>query len=265
MSSDTRTMPRAIMRRGNCATSGGIFMDTANRAVSALRATSEVVESFCETIYNMAMEGDTVIGARLAEKFRVAPPTVTETLKRMMRDGLVEMDSKRQVTLTPLGAELAESVLRRHRLTERFLVDMLGMQWHEVHEEACRLEHRISGTVESRVVAALGHPTTCPHGNPIPGYVPNARNYLTDAGAFRLTQAEPGREVAILCVSEVVEDEEEMICYLHDRGLTPGTRLALVSPASDSPDGLVELTVGNERMRVSPQAAHALWVVPTSL
>jgi DtxR family transcriptional regulator, Mn-dependent transcriptional regulator len=223
---------------------------------------SEVVESFCETIYNMAMEGDAVIGARLAEKFRVAPPTVTETLKRMMRDGLVEMDSRRQITLTPRGVELAESVLRRHRLTERFLVDMLGMQWHEVHEEACRLEHRISGSVEERVVAALGAPTTCPHGNPIPGYVPNARSYLTDSGAIRLPQTEREREVAILCVSEVVEDEEELICYLHDRGLTPGTRLSLIAASGDTPDGTVELAVGGKRMRVTPQAAHALWVVP---
>ncbi|HLZ22089.1 MAG TPA: metal-dependent transcriptional regulator [Ktedonobacterales bacterium] len=223
---------------------------------------SEVVESFCETIYNMAMEGDVVIGARLAEKFRVAPPTVTETLKRMMRDGLVDMDGKRQVTLTPRGVDLAESVLRRHRLTERFLVDMLGMPWHEVHEEACRLEHRISGTVEERVVAALGHPTTCPHGNPIPGYVPNARGYLTDSGAFRLPQAEPGREVTILCVSEVVEDEEELIRYLHDRGLTPGTRLSLIKASGETYDGSVELAVGSERVRLSPHAAHALWVVP---
>src|SRR5579872_4760146 len=128
----------------------------------------------------MAMEGDMVIGARLAEKFHIAPPTVTETLKRMVRDGLVEMDGKRQITLTPRGVELAESVLRRHRLTERFLVDVLGMQWHEVHEEACRLEHFISGAVESRVITTLHNPTTCPHGNPIPGLVPNARSYLKD-------------------------------------------------------------------------------------
>src|SRR6478735_6336344 len=138
---------------------------------------SDVIESYCEMIYNISMEGDTVIGARLAERFRVAPPTVTETLKRMTRDGLVEMDAKRQVTLTPKGVELAEAVLRRHRLTERFLVEMLGMQWHQVHEEAHRLEHYISGAVEARVVASLGQPTTCPHGNPIPGYVPSARTY----------------------------------------------------------------------------------------
>ena len=119
---------------------------------------SEVVESYLETIYNMGMEGDVVIGARLAEKFGVAPPTVTETLKRMVRDGYIEMDSRRQVTLTPKGVAHAEGVLRRHRLTERFLVDMLGMQWHQVHEEATRLEHYISGAVEERVVASLDRP-----------------------------------------------------------------------------------------------------------
>jgi DtxR family Mn-dependent transcriptional regulator len=216
-------------------------------------------------IYNMAMEGDIVIGARLAERFRVAPPTVTETLKRMTRAGLVEMDARRQVTLTPKGTELAEAVLRRHRLTERFLVDMLGMQWHQVHEEACRLEHYISGAVEARVVAALGQPTTCPHGNPIPGYVPSARTYLRDQGALRLLTCAPGTDVRLLCVSEVVEDEEEMISYLHDRGLTPGTRLRLRSVAAgDSPERSVLLEVGDQSIEVNAHVAYALWVVPTT-
>ena len=114
------------------------------------------VEEYLETIYNMAMEGEVVIGARLAEKFGVAPPSVTEMLKRLVRDGYVDMDDRRQVTLTAQGQELAEAVLRRHRLTERFLVDMLGMEWHQVHEEACRLEHFISGAVEQRVVGEGG-------------------------------------------------------------------------------------------------------------
>ena len=221
-----------------------------------------VIESFCETIYNMAMEGDPVIGARLAEKFRVAPPTVTETLKRMVRDGLVEMDSRRQVTLTERGVELAEAVLRRHRLTERFLVDMLGMQWHEVHEEACRLEHHISGAVEQRVVSALHKPTTCPHGNPIPGYVPNARRYLTDNGAVRLLLVAPGTEARLLLVSEVVEDEEELISYLHDRGLTPGTRLRLVSASDGGDEAAVTLLANDNPVTISRHAAYALWVVP---
>src|SRR5579884_3763972 len=109
----------------------------------------------------MSAENEPVIGARLAEKFRVSAPTVTEMLKRLVRDGYIQMDQKRTVTLTEAGYQAAEAVLRRHRLTERFLVDMLGMQWHQVHEEACRLEHFISGAVEARVVASLNHPTTC--------------------------------------------------------------------------------------------------------
>ncbi len=221
---------------------------------------STVVEEYCETIYNMSMEGDAVIGARLAEKFSVAPPTVTETLKRLVRDGLVEMDQRRQVTLTPKGVDLAEAVLRRHRLTERFLVDMLGMQWHQVHEEACRLEHYISGAVEERVVTSLHAPTTCPHGNPIPGYVPNARTYLQDKGAIRLLYAQPGQEVSLLLVSEVVEDEEAMIAYLHDRGIMPGTRLKLLS-TSEGDEPKTTLEVDGSEVTVPSRVAHALWVV----
>src|SRR5438128_2835061 len=182
---------------------------------------SPTVEEYLETIYNMNMEDEVVIGARLAEKFRVAPPTVTEMLKRLVRDGYVEMDNRRQVTLTEAGNQAAEAVLRRHRLTERFLVDMLGMQWHQVHEEACRLEHFISGAVEARVVTTLNHPTTCPHGNPIPGLVPNARSYLKDKDAIRLSKITAGDQATILCISEVVEDEEALILYLHEKGLTP--------------------------------------------
>ena len=131
------------------------------------------------------------------------------------------MDSKRQVLLTS-GLQAAEAVLRRHRLTERFLVDMLGMQWHQVHEEACRLEHFISGAVEERVIASLNNPTTCPHGNPIPGAVANARTYLKDQGAVRLSTIAVGEKSTIFCISEVVEDEEALILCL--RG-SPGTRL----------------------------------------
>jgi DtxR family transcriptional regulator, Mn-dependent transcriptional regulator len=226
---------------------------------------SAKTEEYLETIYNMSMEGDTVIGARLAEKFKVAPPTVTESLKRMVRDGLVDMDQRRQITLTPEGVELAEAVLRRHRLTERFLVDMLGMQWHQVHEEACRLEHYISGAVEERVVSSLHKPTTCPHGNPIPGYVPNARSYLHDKGAVRLSQVEPGKDFVLLLVSEVVEDEEAIIAYLHDRGLTPGTHLQLVStsdtPGEDGAEPQTELDVNGQRLEIPTRVAYALWVV----
>src|SRR5579872_5328917 len=195
---------------------------------------SATVEEYLETVYNMSAEDEVVIGARLAEKFRVSPPTVTEMLKRLVRDGYIIMDAKRVVTLTEAGYQAAEAVLRRHRLTERFLVDMLGMQWHQVHEEACRLEHFISGAVEARVITSMKHPTTCPHGNPIPGLVPNARSYLKDHHALRLADVSIGEMATILCISEVVEDEEALILYLHEKGLTPDTRLTVIEHNSGS-------------------------------
>src|ERR671928_1409839 len=223
---------------------------------------SATVEEYLETIYNMSMEDEVVIGARLAEKFCVAPPTVTEMLKRLVRDGYVDMDNKRQVTLTEAGNQAAEAVLRRHRLTERFLVDMLGMQWHQVHEEACRLEHFISGAVEARVVTTLNHPTTCPHGNPIPGLVPNARNYLKDRGAIRLATVVHGEVVTILCISEVVEDEEALILYLHEKGLTPGTQLIVLTQDSstDEQDESFKVQVEGRDVSISKAVAAKIWV-----
>lgn len=224
---------------------------------------SATVEEYLETIYNMNMEDEVVIGARLAEKFRVAPPTVTEMLKRLVRDGYVEMDVKRQVTLTEAGNQAAEAVLRRHRLTERFLVDMLGMQWHQVHEEACRLEHFISGAVEARVVTTLNHPTTCPHGNPIPGLVTNARSYLKDKNAIRLSTVTVGEQVTVLCISEVVEDEEALILYLHEKGLTPATKLTVLTQDGESGDENMEsfkVQAEGREVCISKAAAAKIWV-----
>jgi DtxR family transcriptional regulator, Mn-dependent transcriptional regulator len=227
---------------------------------------SATVEEYLETIYNMSAEDEVVIGARLAEKFHVSAPTVTEMLKRLVRDGYIEMDAKRQVTLTEAGNKAAEAVLRRHRLTERFLVDMLGMQWHQVHEEACRLEHFISGAVEDRVIASLNYPTTCPHGNPIPGSVANARTYLKDQGAVRLSTLRNHDKANILLISEVVEDEEALILYLHDKGLTPGTQLAVLAKEDekDSVDLQEEnfrLLVEDREVCISKAVASNIWVI----
>jgi len=226
---------------------------------------SATVEEYLETIYNMSAEDEVVIGARLAEKFHVSAPTVTEMLKRLVRDGYVEMDARRQVTLTEEGNKAAEAVLRRHRLTERFLVDMLGMQWHQVHEEACRLEHFISGAVEDRVIASLNYPTTCPHGNPIPGSVANARTYLKDQGAVRLSSLTLRDTATILLISEVVEDEEALILYLHDKGLTPGTQLTVVAKEDDKGPGHSEeenfkLLVEEREVCISKAVANKIWM-----
>ncbi len=224
---------------------------------------SATVEEYLETIYNISMENEIVIGARLAERFHVSAPTVTEMLKRLVRDGYIEMNNKRQIMLTETGYQAAEAVLRRHRLTERFLVDMLGMQWHQVHEEACRLEHFISGAVESRVITSLHNPLTCPHGNPIPGSVPNSRTYLKDHHARRLCNIAEGEQVTIFCISEVVEDEEALILYLHQRGLTPGIQLTVLAQATvDQHDGAecVRLRVKDDEVTISKSVSTKVWV-----
>ncbi len=223
---------------------------------------SATVEEYLETIYNMSMEAEVVIGARLAQKFGVAPPTVTEMLKRLVRDGYIEMDQKRLVTLTEAGNSAAEAVLRRHRLTERFLVDMLNMPWHQVHEEACRLEHFISGAVEARVIASLSNPTTCPHGNPIPGSV-DARNYLKNHNALRLSTIAPGETVTLLSISEVVEDEEALIRYFEEKGLMPGMQLTVVAKSESNAEEYHEnvlLRVGERDVSISPASAAKLWI-----
>src|SRR5438270_4772818 len=226
---------------------------------------SATVEEYLETIYNMSAEDEVVIGARLERKVRFAPPTVTEMLERLVRAGYIKIENKRQVTLTEEGNQAAEAVLRRHRLTERFLVDMLGMQWHQVHEEACRLEHFISGAVEDRVIASLNNPTTCPHGNPIPGSVENARTYLKDQGAVRLSMLTIGDTATILLISEVVEDEEALILYLHDKGLTPETQLTVLTKEDeresvDLQEENFKLLVEGREVWISKAVASKIWV-----
>src|SRR5262245_12876756 len=128
-----------------------------------------VVEDYLEQIYVMQQSGQRVIGARLAERMHTAVPTVTETLKRMLREGLIDQDAHKQVGLTAQGKSEAESLMRRHALAERLLTDILGLSWVEAHAEAHKFEHVISPRVEARLMELLGNPSTCPHGNPIPG------------------------------------------------------------------------------------------------
>ncbi|MBI1894062.1 MAG: metal-dependent transcriptional regulator [Candidatus Rokubacteria bacterium] len=131
--------------------------------------TSPAIEDYLAAIYDLISSGRTVIGARLARHMKVSAPSVTEAVSRMGRDGYVRIGARKEVTLTKKGKALAEVMARRHRLLERWLTDILGLDWTEAHEEAHRLEHALSPKVEDRLAAILGMPSTCPHGNPIPG------------------------------------------------------------------------------------------------
>ena len=126
-------------------------------------------EEYSEAIYELAEDGVPVIQARISERLDVSRPAVSEMVRRMEREDLVKVHESGEITLTSEGKELATTIVRRHRLAECFLTDVLGLNWTDAHSEAGRWEHVISPTVEEAMLRALGDPDTCPHGNPIPG------------------------------------------------------------------------------------------------
>src|SRR6185312_11922798 len=150
-------------------------------------------------------------------------------------------DDRRAVGLTEEGKTRAEAALRRHRLSERFLLEVLDLDWITAHEQAHHLEHGITPEIEHRMDVVLGHPTTCPHGNPIPGGVPNAADYLRDQQAFRLDTAADGRPVQVVCVSEVVEDETALLHYVGQKGMRPGATLVVLDR---EPGGALTVDLG---------------------
>jgi DtxR family Mn-dependent transcriptional regulator len=215
--------------------------------------TSKTVEDYLLNIYTISQEGRTVIAARLAEALEVAPPTVTATLHRMARDGLISVTPQKEVVLTDLGHSRAETMVRRHRLAERLLIDILGLDWADVHEEAHRFEHAISPRVEERILAVLGHPTTCPHGSPIPGAGATGPNDAT-----RLEDASAGDHVTVVRISEEAERDRELLGYFERSGLLPGREfdIAEVEPYN----ALLVLKRNDESIPVSFPVAHKVWV-----
>lgn len=182
---------------------------------------TEVVEEYLEAIYKMSLNGP-VIAARLAEWMKVSPPTVADMLKRLSDKGLVKTSHRDGVKLTKKGLETAETMVRRHRLWERFLTDILGLNWDEVHEEACKLEHAISSPqVEEKLADILGHPETCPHGHPIPG-TKGARKREKEAKP--LSQCSVGEEAII---ERVADEDSQLLQYLASLGLLPEARVAV--------------------------------------
>jgi DtxR family Mn-dependent transcriptional regulator len=176
------------------------------------------VEDYLETIYELEESGIPVMRARLVERLRVSAPTVSETVARLEREGYLALDEQRLVRLTDRGREAATGVMRRHRLAERLLVDVLHVPWHQVHEEAHRLEHAISETLEPYLVRALGDPGTCPHGNPIPG----SANVEDVSDQVPLVALGPGEKAVVRRVDEEVEAQPVAMRALEDHALMPG-------------------------------------------
>jgi DtxR family Mn-dependent transcriptional regulator len=218
---------------------------------------SPVTEEYLETIYNMTMEGDAVIGARLADKFRVSRPTVTETIHRLVAEGYATQNEDKSIVLTPSGTELTEQVLRRHRLAERLLFDVIGLDPIEAHEQAHTLEHGMSDDLARRISERLGNPLTCPHGNPIPGNASSGLAFLKEQNAYRLSQVLPGTTVRVVLISEVVEDESEVLRQLAATGIHPGARLT-VTDRTESGDLAFE--AGDRQRSIALDLASKIWV-----
>ena len=209
------------------------------------KTTTSVVEDYLQVVHYLTRDGCTVIAARLAERLNVSPPTVTATLHRMERDGLIAHGPRKEILFTLQGRQAAEDIVRRHALAERLLTDLLKMPWHESHEEAHGVEHVMTPNIEARLLQALGNPTTCPHGNPIPGLGTLAPD------EFPLDEARAGDRLAIQRITEEAEEDPHLMKYLQDHGIEPGARVTVREANSfnatvvlDGPDGAVSLGFG---------------------
>lgn len=210
---------------------------------------TRAIEEYLESIYKLQSRGTRVIGARLAEDLGVSAPTVTEMLRRLRQEGFVVLGGDKEVVLTQKGRDAAEVLIRRHRLSERLLTDILGMPWSQAHDEACKFEHVISPEVEARLARTLDYPTTCPHGNPIPGMDGEAER-LT-----RLSDLAQGTRGVVRCVEA---EDEQLLAYVEGLGLLPGREVEVVGFAPM--DGPVEVRVEGRSVFVALAATERLLI-----
>ncbi len=215
---------------------------------------SATVEDYLMEIYDQTFYGHTVIAARLTEKMGVAAPTVWNTVHRMQRDGLVDISETKEITLSPAGLDAAQSIKRRHLLTERLLVDILGLDWADAHEEAHLIEHTITPRVEARIMAVLGNPTTCPHGNPFPGVDPATRPKTRPLATGRA-----GEEYPIDGINEPAEEDHELMTFYQRNGFIPGARVKVLEVASYNSTITVE--VNGHTVTLGMPAAENLRIV----
>jgi DtxR family Mn-dependent transcriptional regulator len=214
---------------------------------------TEVIGRYLEAIHYMEAEGETARSARLADWLGVSRPTVTVALRRMTRDGMVRLNTRKEIELTKRGAEAAAAIVRRHRIMERWLTDVLGLDWVAADEEAARLEHAVSDQVEQRLWETLGRPTSCPHGNPIPGYAEMR------GGEVRLSTLGPAARATVSRISEVAEREAPaLLRYLLDRRLVPGADVEVRDV--DDVGRTLRLSAAGREITLSHETAAKIWV-----
>jgi DtxR family Mn-dependent transcriptional regulator len=222
---------------------------------AVLDTPSSTVEDYLMEIYDMTRAGSRVIAARLTDKMGVAAPTVWNTVHRMHRDGLVDIDDQsKDITLSASGLKAAESIKRRHLLTERLLVDILGLDWADAHEEAHLIEHTITPRVEAHIMKKLGNPTTCPHGNPMPGLDPSMRPTTRP-----LSTAQAGEEWDIDGINEPAEEDHDLMTFYQRNGFVPGAHVKVMDVAAYNSTMTIE--VAGREVTLGMVAAENLRIV----
>lgn len=186
----------------------------------------DTTEMYLRTIFELEEEGIVPMRARIAERLEQSGPTVSQTVARMERDGLLTVADDRHLELTAEGRKLATRVMRKHRIAECLLVDVIGLEWEQVHAEACRWEHVISEAVERRVLELLRHPTQSPYGNPIPG-LEELGEAPADEGESLVTldelaSGDDGRSVVVRRIGEPIQTDAQLMYTLRRAGVQPG-------------------------------------------
>lgn len=210
-------------------------------------------EDYLKAIRKMQQEELVPISARLSEELGVTPPAVTAALKRMSRNGYVKLGPRGRITLTEKGRDIADHLVLRHRLAEKLLVEVLGMPWTRVHEEAEKLEHAISPEVEELLLKYFGRKSRCPHGIPLYGGLARLRR---EEGAHPLAEARIGQRVEIL---RVYEKDPRFLDYLDRQRLRLGTRLQIEHKDYDD---TVQALVAGRTVHLGPGATGKIWVKP---
>jgi DtxR family transcriptional regulator, Mn-dependent transcriptional regulator len=211
-------------------------------------------EEYCEAIFELREDEVDVIQARIAERLMVSRPAVSEMVKRLEHDGLLRLD-KNRIHLTDAGLRLAERVVRRHRLAERFLTDLLGLSWADAHQEAGKWEHVISDAVEKAMTRVLGDPTTCPHGNPIPGTGYEAPE------AVALGELPVGSGFTVTRIPEELEFTPGLLEFLEGSDVLPGRTGTITA---SSPDGTTTVVIDGNHVGIGSFAAARILVTTSA-
>lgn len=219
--------------------------------------TSPTVEDYLQSIYSLETEGEKARSARLARWMRVTPPTAWATVKRMERDGLVTLDEKKTIHLTEHGQQLAEGVARRHRLSERFLSDVLGLGWAQAHQEAHHFEHGVTPVIEEKMLELMDNPTTCPHGSPIPG-----TGAVLSPDLVPMDTLETGDTATLTFISEELEEDLELLTYLERHDLKPGAEITIREKVEST--GVIIIEIGGEEVSLGLQVAARIRTTPAN-